>query len=234
MILKPRLELILKLTENTRTLLDVGCDHAYLSIEAVKRNFAESVIASDVNEGPLKKAAENIENAGLSKKISVKLGSGIEVISEGEADTVVMAGMGGVLITEILEKNPSLSKSVERYILQPMNSKEDLRKYLYEKGYRIVSESLCEERGKIYSILTVTPGECEKCEKEIFLHTGNLLNTVHTEKELILKYLDKTEQKFKAVNENLAFAKEENKEQKNYINMLLEELIWLRSEILKD
>lgn len=234
MILKPRLELILELIKDTDTLLDVGCDHAYLSIEALKRGIAKRVIAADVNEGPLKKAAENVENSGLTDKISLRLGSGIEVICEKEADTVVIAGMGGVLISEILDKNPKLSKSVKRYILQPMNSKEDLRKYLADNGYSIVCESLSKEKDKIYSILTVIPEKDEGLNKEIFLHTGNLLNAKSTSKELILEYLDKTEEKFKSIKENLRMAKTNNEEREKYTDMLSEELIWLRSEILKN
>ena len=234
MILKSRLEAILKATENTDTLLDVGCDHAYLAIEAVKRGCAKRVIASDINEGPLKKAEENINKAGLIREIDIRLGSGIEVISENEADTVVIAGMGGILITEILDKNPALSGSVSAYILQPMNSKEDLRRYLINNGYTIDYEILAEERGKIYSILKVLNKKQPPYEKEIFYHTGNLLNLRNTDKELILKYIGNTARKFTKIKESLKSAQTENAKQASYIDMLLEELVWLKSEILKN
>ena len=151
MNLKNRLDAVIVMAEGTGTLLDVGCDHAYLAIEAIKRNTATKVIASDVNKGPLLKAEENVKKAGLEGKIDLRLGNGIEVIKEYEADTVVMAGMGGILISEILEKNPSLSKTVKKYILQPMNSKEDLRRYLLMAGYSIDYETICKEKGKIPS-----------------------------------------------------------------------------------
>ena len=167
MILGNRLNTILKMAENSDTLLDAGCDHAYLAIEAIKTNTSKKVIASDVNEGPLKKASENVKRAGLFDKIELRLGSGIEVISENEADTVVLAGMGGIFISEILDNNPALSKTVKRYILQPMNSKEDLRRYLLKNGYSVEYEALCEEKGKLYNILYVTPKEQNPYEKEI-------------------------------------------------------------------
>ncbi len=233
MILKSRLEAILKATDNTNTLLDAGCDHAYLAIEAIKRGCAKKVIASDINEGPLKKAEENIKKAGLMGEIDIRLGSGIEVISENEADTVVIAGMGGILITEILDKNPALSKSVSAYILQPMNSKEDLRRYLINNGYTIDYEILAEERGKIYSILKVLNKKQPPYEKEIFYHIGNLLRVRHADKELILKYIGNTARKFTKIKESLKSAQTDNTKQAYYIDMLLEELIWLKSEMLK-
>lgn len=233
MMLKNRLEAILKLIDEGGTLLDVGCDHAYLAIEAVKRGCAKKVIASDVNEGPLKKAEENIEKAGLFDKISLRLGSGIEVIKENEADTVVIAGMGGILITEILDKNPALSKTVSSYVLQPMNSKEDLRRYLLNNGYFIEHETLAAEGNKIYSIIKVSVKPQAPFDKEVFYHTGNLLNIKYTDKELILKYLKQTETKFKRIKESLKNARNDNSSQASYIDMLLEELKWLKSEILK-
>ena len=234
MILKNRLEKILQSADKGETLLDVGCDHAYLAIEAVKRGAAKKVIASDVNKGPLKKAEDNIIKAGLSDKISLRLGSGIEVISEGEADTVVIAGMGGILITEILDKNPQLSRTVSAYILQPMNSIEDLRRFLINNGYCIEYETLAEEKDKIYSILKVTCKEQTPYEKEIFYHTGNLLNIKYTDKVLVLKYVERILDKFTKIKENLEFSQKDNKIQAEYIDKLLEELLWLKSEILKN
>lgn len=234
MNLKNRLDAVLLMAEGGGTLLDVGCDHAYLAIEALKRNIADKVIASDVNKGPLLKAKENVEKAGLLSKIDLRLGSGIEVIKEYEADTVVIAGMGGILISEILGKNPALSKTVKKFILQPMNSKEDLRRYLLSEGYNIEYETICRERGKIYSIFSVTPNPRKPYEKEIFYHTGNLLNLKNTDKELVFEYLLKTENKFLKIKENLKSAKEKNEPQSEYIEKLLEEILWLKSEILKN
>lgn len=234
MNLKNRLDAVLLMAEGKGTLLDVGCDHAYLAIEAIKRKAADKVIASDVNKGPLLKAEENVKRAGLSEKIELRLGSGIEVIDEYEADTVVMAGMGGILISEILEKNPTLSKTVKKYILQPMNSKEDLRRYLVCSGYSVDYETICKEKGKIYSIFSVTPKKSKPYEKEIFYYTGDLLNLKNTDKELVFEYLLKTENKFLKIKENLALAKEKDESQAEYVEKILEEILWLKSEISKN
>lgn len=227
-----RLLTVLKKINNCRSLLDVGCDHGYLAIAAVREKRAERVIASDVNKGPLASADENIKKAGLEGQIETRLGSGITVISPGEAETVVIAGMGGILISELLNENESVTRSVEKFILQPMNSLPDLRRKLIADGFTVTEETICRERERLYHILTVKNGREEPYSKEIFYYTGDLNRLTDTSREITEEFFRRTEEKFRRVLEGLKDASE-GEERKKYYEKLLEELLWLRSEILK-
>lgn len=227
-----RLLTVLKKINNSRKLLDVGCDHGYLAIEAVKEKRALYAVASDVNRGPLASAEENIKKSGFSEKIETRLGSGITVVSPGEADTVVIAGMGGILISELLREAPQVAEQVEKFILQPMNSLPELRRRLIEDGFEITEETICRERERLYRILTVKKGKAKAYEKEIFYHTGDLFRLADTPKEIAEEYFDRTGLKFERVIKELEQSGADE-ERKKYYEKLLEELLWLRSEILK-
>ena len=98
---------------------DVGCDHAYIAIHLAENNIAPRVVAMDVNKGPLSKAMENIEIRGLEDRIETRLSDGLARLNPGEADTVVIAGMGGALMVRILTEGESALYVVKELILQP-------------------------------------------------------------------------------------------------------------------
>lgn len=135
---------------------DVGCDHAYVSIALRKRNLAKKVIAMDVRTGPLNIARKNIEGSGYKREIDIRLGDGLERLVPGEADVIIIAGMGGLLMNGILERGKECLLVPEKkpvLILQPQSDIAEVRKFLYQHRYHIVCETMLEEDGKYYTII---------------------------------------------------------------------------------
>ncbi len=133
---------------------DIGTDHAYLPIALVKSGKVKSAIASDINEGPLETARENIHIAGLDALITTHLGNGVEGL-EGTSQEFVIAGMGGELIAEIIEKAPFLKNFDVHLVLQPMTKVRFLRSWLWDNGFDILKEIHLEESGHVYTVMSV-------------------------------------------------------------------------------
>ena len=138
------------------TVCDVGTDHGYLPLALLESGVSPKVIMSDISEGSLKKCKENAEALLPSAApFDLRQGSGIEVLKSGEVDTVVMAGMGGMLIQELLAKDYHHSHSIRRYILQPRKHVGRLRYWLLDNDFTVVHEDLAREGKFIWPILTV-------------------------------------------------------------------------------
>lgn len=155
MKLTPRLQAIANSIKDCKTLADIGTDHAYLPIYLAQKGVLEHAIATDINKGPIENAQGRIRAYRQENRIETRLGSGLKILKPGEADIIVIAGMGGMLITEIFEDSMEVAKSAEMLILQPMLDSEKLRKYLLSKGFEILDEELAQEEHKIYEILWV-------------------------------------------------------------------------------
>ena len=169
---------------------DIGTDHAYLPIELIQKGVAISAVAGEVHMGPYQAAKDNIESLGLQHKIFVRFGDGLGVLSPQEVDTVVIAGMGGSSIIEILSSNLEVTSSLKRLVLQPMIGTGTVRHWLNENKWRIIDENLVQDDGKLYEILVAEPGEpfivepimydigtilWEKKPKLLELHISNLI-----------------------------------------------------------
>ncbi len=137
---------------------DVGCDHGYVAIWLVKEKKCPKVYATDVNEGPLRRADRNISSAGLSDRIETRLGDGLSVIGPDEVDVILIAGMGGMRICEILSAGADviLDKTL---VLQPQSDVEEVRRHLHKLGFRIDRESICLEDGKYYFSIRAVSGQ---------------------------------------------------------------------------
>ena len=159
-MISKRLETVASFVSQGAVLLDVGSDHAYLPIELVEKGHIERAIAGEVVVGPYQSAVKNVENHGLSDKIQVRLANGLAAFDESDQVSVItIAGMGGRLIASILEEGFDKLAHVERLILQPNNREDDLRNWLQDHGFQIISESILEEAGKFYEILVVEAGQ---------------------------------------------------------------------------
>ncbi|MDD6207030.1 MAG: class I SAM-dependent methyltransferase [Clostridiales bacterium] len=150
--LSKRMQMIADLVPKNSRIADIGCDHAYLSIYLMQKKIAKSVIAMDVNQGPLKIAKEHIKEAGLETNIQIRLSDGTNELKEGEADTLLIAGMGGRLIVKILDESFCRLK-IKSLVLQPQSEISMVRRFLAQQGYEIRKESMVREDGKYYTAL---------------------------------------------------------------------------------
>lgn len=151
--LTPRLQAIADGINESKVLADVGTDHAYLPIYLMQQGKISKAIATDINKGPIEIAQRRIKQYMLEGKIETRQGSGLMVLKPQEADTIVIAGMGGMLISEILEQSKAVAEAAQIIVMQPMLDSGRLRSYLIENGFEIVDEQLAKEESKIYEIL---------------------------------------------------------------------------------
>lgn len=146
---------------------DIGCDHGFTSVYLVQNGLATGAIAADINKKPLEKAREHIKEHGLSDKISVRLSDGVKNLKEGEADTILISGMGGALITKILDEGLSVINSAGELVLSPQSEVHLVRRFLHGRGFRITDEAMVYDKNKYYVIIRAVKGmeeyfsECE-------------------------------------------------------------------------
>lgn len=153
-----RLKLIASMMKKGDTVADIGTDHAYLPIYLTKEKISPKVIATELRQGPYEKALGNIQEAGLSEFIELRLGFGLRPIIPGEVDGAVIAGMGGYTISKILKDSPIIARTLKYLILQPMNNQPYIRKEIFDLGYKIVDEDVVKEENKYYEIIVVEIG----------------------------------------------------------------------------
>lgn len=177
MKISDRLRLMAQEVNKMGTVADIGSDHGYLALLVLSNNPESRIIVTDISIGSLDKAKENIGRALHSKMekkaIDYRLGSGLEVLKEGEAEAAVIGGMGGSLIIKILEDSPKLARSLKKLVLQPRSSEGKLRHWLLENNYKISKEILAKEGNFISNILVVIPEFAKSNNEELLsLDTG--------------------------------------------------------------
>ncbi len=149
-----RLKLIASFVKKGALVCDVGTDHAYLPVYLSKTGIAKKIIATDIREKPLNNARKNVEQSG-EENIELRLCDGLSAVEKNEADTVIIAGMGGEVISGIIDRCEWIKNENIQLILQPMTSPEILREYLIKNGFSIDREIALFENGKIYSVISV-------------------------------------------------------------------------------
>ena len=134
---------------------DIGTDHAYIPIYLMLNSKISHAIASDIKIGPLQNAIKNIKKYNLENNIETRISDGLDKINESEADEIIIAGIGGNIISNILEKCTWKNKKNKVFIINPMKYEERLREFLYNNGYEIKKECavICSE--KVYSVMKV-------------------------------------------------------------------------------
>lgn len=165
MELSKRLQIIANHVDKCDSIADIGTDHGYIPIYLVKKGICARAIASDINKGPMEKAKINISFEGLSEKIKVYLGAGLVPLKVSEVSGIIIAGMGGNLIRDILLADMPKVKKYEFMILQPAQNPEILREFLYNNNYEIIDEDLIKEDGKYYELFKVKYSRGNKFNK---------------------------------------------------------------------
>ncbi len=172
--LSKRLSVIASLVPSGARVCDIGTDHAYLGIELIKSGKATSVIACDINEKPLLKAKSNIEKSGVTG-IELRLRDGLSGLKPSETDCIVIAGIGGEVISGIFERTNIFSQEYSpAIILQPTTSPEILRKFLCENGFSIKKEIPILDNGKLYTAMLVFFTGQNKTYDEYYYYIGSL------------------------------------------------------------
>lgn len=208
MQLSKRLQAVACLVTPGLRVADVGCDHAYISIYLAQNNISPKVIAMDINQGPLDRAAENIGRYGLGDRIDIRKSNGIEKLRKDEADAILIAGMGGALTTQILMEHLDVLSSICELILQPQSEIFKVRKMLEGIGFCITRENMIKEDGKYYFMMkaeTKTKREdlgLYELSKEEHFHFGRLL--LEQKNSILKEFLKKEQRQYKSIYQALS------------------------------
>lgn len=151
---RERLSCAMELLSGSRVVADVGCDHGRLSCALVQRKLAERCIAIDISEPSLRKAERLSKLVGVEERIQTRLGDGLAPLKDSEADAIAILGMGGTLMTRILDVSPPL-KGARLCVLQPMRAQEDIRRWLYERRYPVLDDRVIYEAGRYYQVFSI-------------------------------------------------------------------------------
>ena len=226
--LSERLKLVASFVPQDSRIADIGTDHGFVPICLAKEGRIKSALAMDVRTGPLERAEAHIKEAGISDiPISTRLSDGLKELKPQEADTVIIAGMGGELEIKILQEGRHLWSTIRRFILSPQSDLEKVRRFLSEEGFLIEKEAMLREEGKYYTVMSVVRGAMVYNRIIEYRYGKYLLE----QKEPVLKeYLKKEEERVLAILASLS-AKEEGeltKGQEKARQSLLEELSQIR------
>lgn len=156
--LQPRLQLLAHLVPQGATLADIGTDHGYLPAYLLQKKQIASAIAADIGPAPLEHARRTAAKYGVEKSLRFLQCDGLAGIGPEDADTIVIAGMGGETIIHILSQAPWTKEGKVLLLLQPMTKQEDLRLWLNENNYAQYAERLVWDKGYLYPVFTVFGG----------------------------------------------------------------------------
>ncbi|WP_432355227.1 tRNA (adenine(22)-N(1))-methyltransferase [Sporosarcina sp. A2] len=168
--LSERLRLVASFVEAGTVVADIGSDHAYLPCWLVQNGQTQRAIAGEVVKGPFESAQRNVAKEGLTSQITVRLANGLQaILPEDGVDTVTIAGMGGTLISSILENGVENLESVRRIIVQPNIHAIAIREWAVSNSWRVIDEAILKEDHKIYEVLVLERGNLAYSPKELLM-----------------------------------------------------------------
>lgn len=171
--LSKRLSAVASYVRDGALIADIGTDHAYIPIFLMQEGRTSGAIASDINEGPILRARKNIISYGLQDKIITRVANGLDGIEQYGPNDILICGMGGELIAEIIDKCDYLKNNEINLILQPMTSIAELRSYL-KNGFSVFDEEIVFEDGKYYQIICAKYDGKNHIYNEIELEIGKI------------------------------------------------------------
>lgn len=221
-----RLKCVASMIDKCNSIADIGTDHGYLPIYLIENAVCDTAIASDIKKGPLNKAKINIKKYNMEEKIQCRLGAGLNTIKENEVDSAVISGMGGNLISDIIDNDLEVFKSLKYAVLQPVQNPEVLRKYLYGKGFNIIDEELCIDENKYYEIIKVEYNNNVVIKDDIYYEISEKL--IEKKHPLIRQYIEYKINKNRHIIDNIDLCNSnaiKRKEELVYKNHILKELL---------
>lgn len=181
---------------------DIGTDHAYIPIFLYKNNKIKGAIACDISKGSLKKAIDNINKYNLQNNIQTRLANGLEKITLNDnIDTIIIAGMGGMLMIDILEKGINIANNSKQLILQPQKDIDKVRKYLHKNGFKITDDEILKDDGKYYTIITATKGKEDTLYKKEQYIFGKF--EIENKSPILKEYIEEQLYKMEIVLKNI-------------------------------
>ena len=200
MKLDNRLMAIADLVQKDKILADIGTDHAYLPVYLVEKGIVKKAIAADLRVGPLDNARDAVVSYGYESQIELRLSDGLDNFKENEVEEIAVAGMGGLLISEFINRTEWLKNENVHLILQPMTHVEELRKTLFDNRFVIDKEVVAKDGDKLYIILSVYYYEGQTAYTDFDLIVGKLpYNDDSLSKEYLTKIYNKYLKKLQAL-----------------------------------
>ena len=196
-----RLKCIASNVKSGGIVADIGCDHAFTSIYLVEEKLARGAIAIDINKEPLKRAWQHIPESGMEEYISVRLSNGARGLKKGEADTILISGMGGALIASILEESINIIKDAKELVLSPQSEIYIVRHFLHDNGFKIVSEEMVKEQGKFYVVIRAVPGSQHYKDESGYIY-GEYL--IENKNKILEEFLLKEQKRTGSILDSLA------------------------------
>ena len=231
--LSDRLKLIADLVVPGESVADIGTDHGFVPIHLLAENIVPFAILTDVNQGPIDIAASHIKEVGINDMLyDLRCGDGLQTIKEGEVSTVIIAGMGGELIENILDEDSVKSHSFKRLVLQPRTHANELRYFLTNNAFEFVDYRLVKEKFRICEIFVVQPTDAGKVQPD-----HDLISKFLIEKKdpLLKEFIDYKINSTKTVLNSLENSdNEDSKSQKDIFNVILKELTDIKESINED
>ncbi|MDD3022502.1 MAG: class I SAM-dependent methyltransferase [Syntrophomonadaceae bacterium] len=184
-----RLSAVADMLIKNKPIADIGADHARLSIYLVKNHLAPRVIIGELGDGPYVRAIKAVQESNLQNCIELRQGNGLQVLKAGEVNSVAIAGMGGDTILEILAHDWAKAGSFERFVFQPMTKSGVLRRELAIQGWKIIAETVVQEKGRFYVIVASEPGNIPYDLDNLAIDIGPfILKADNNIKRMYLKY----------------------------------------------
>ncbi len=212
MKINARLKKIGDLVNANSFCLDVGCDHALLDIYLVSLKKDIRVIASDIKQGPLEQAKQNIKREKLEKEIILSQGDGLSTYQDG-VDTVIISGMGGRNIIGICKSNLKILKKIDTLLISPNNYQEDVKRFLCKNGYYIENEEFVKDNNFIYQIIIFKKGKRKYTKKEYFFGPVFLIKKGPLFREYYLRELKSREILITLLPKNYRYKKYKTKKE---------------------
>lgn len=231
-----RMLAIANLVDNSKVLADVGCDHAYISINLLENGKAERIIASDLREGPLNIARDNIRLYGFEDRIETRLCAGLCGYEAGEVDTILISGMGGMLVKEILSESIDVVRRADTLILEPQSDLRVVRAYLKDIGFEIIDEDMLNEGGKYYQIMKAVKSKerMEVCD-DIGAMAENEFGPILIKKKhpVLLEFLKKRKNHFERLLQNKSFLTSQSATNNDRIAIIENELNMVKEALIR-